>query len=59
MADYLSLAIGDASPQIVTTVIEIPRGSSNKYEYDKERQVFRLDRACFINRFGLKLETSA
>ncbi len=44
MTDYLSLAIGDASPQSVTTVIEIPRGSSNKYEYDKKRQVFKLDR---------------
>jgi inorganic pyrophosphatase len=47
MTDYLSLDIGDASPQIVTTVIEIPRGSSNKYEYDKKRHVFRLDRNLY------------
>lgn len=27
--------------------IEIPKGSSNKYEYDHERHVFMLDRALF------------
>jgi inorganic pyrophosphatase len=47
MTDYLSLDIGDASPQIVTTVIEVPRGSSNKYEYDKKRHVFKLDRNLY------------
>ena len=28
-------------------VIEIPRGSRNKYEYDHERNVIRLDRRLF------------
>jgi inorganic pyrophosphatase len=28
-------------------VIEIPRGSRNKYEYDHERGVFRLDRVLY------------
>ena len=27
--------------------IEIPRGSANKYEYDKKRRVFKLDRILF------------
>lgn len=44
MTDYLRLDIGERSPEIVTAVIEIPQGSSNKYEYDKKRQVFKLDR---------------
>jgi len=44
MTDYLRLGIGKHSPEIVTAVIEIPQGSSNKYEYDKRWQVFRLDR---------------
>jgi inorganic pyrophosphatase len=44
MTDYLSLRIGEESPEIVTAVIEIPLGSSNKYEYDKKLHVFRLDR---------------
>lgn len=44
MTDYLRLEIGDDAPNIVTVVIEIPRDSSNKYEYDKRRHVFKLDR---------------
>ncbi len=28
-------------------LIEIPKGSRNKYEYDKERQVIRFDRMLF------------
>ncbi|MFO7280911.1 MAG: inorganic diphosphatase [Thermoanaerobacterales bacterium] len=31
----------------IDVVIEIPRGSRNKYEYDHERHVFRLDRRLF------------
>jgi inorganic pyrophosphatase len=31
-------------PGIVEVVVEIPRGSRNKYEYDEAADVFRLDR---------------
>jgi inorganic pyrophosphatase len=31
-------------PEIVEIVVEIPRGSRNKYEYDEQAGVFRLDR---------------
>jgi inorganic pyrophosphatase len=31
-------------PEIVEIVVEIPRGSRNKYEYDERAGVFRLDR---------------
>ncbi|CAN5737888.1 inorganic diphosphatase [soil metagenome] len=31
----------------VDVIIEIPRGSRNKYEYDHERHVMRLDRRLF------------
>jgi inorganic pyrophosphatase len=31
----------------VEALIEIPRGSRNKYEYDHERGVFKLDRVLF------------
>ena len=31
-------------PEIVEVVVEIPRGSRNKYEYDEEARVYRLDR---------------
>jgi len=42
--DYLQLPIGDKAPEIVTAVVEIPQDSVNKYEYDKQLKVFRLDR---------------
>lgn len=32
---------------IVTVVIEIPKGSRNKYEYDKERKALKFDRMLF------------
>ena len=33
--------------QIIEVVIEIPKGSRNKYEFDHERHVMRLDRRLF------------
>lgn len=44
---YRKLPIGDNAPEEVNAVIEIPRGSSNKYEYDKQLGVFRLDRPLY------------
>jgi len=44
MTNYLSLPTGDGAPDEVNAVIEIPRGTTNKYEYDKQLHVFRLDR---------------
>lgn len=32
---------------LIDVVVEIPRGSRNKYEYDQRRQVIRLDRRLF------------
>ncbi|HYW72932.1 MAG TPA: inorganic diphosphatase [Pyrinomonadaceae bacterium] len=47
MTDYLALPTGDAAPAEVNAVIEIPRGDTNKYEYDKKLHVFRLDRTLY------------
>jgi inorganic pyrophosphatase len=47
MPNYLDLPIGESSPEIVTCVIEIPQGGINKYEYDKQLHVFRLDRSLY------------
>ncbi len=47
MTNYLSLPIGEGAPDEVNAVIEIPRGQTNKYEYDKQLQVFRLDRNLY------------
>ena len=38
---------GPHSPEIVRMIVEIPRHSSNKYEYDKTLGVFRLDRTLY------------
>lgn len=35
---------GTAADLTVDVVVEIPRGSRNKYEYDESRGVIRLDR---------------
>jgi len=39
--------IGAKAPEIVNTIIEIPRGATNKYEFDPELDVMRLDRVLF------------
>ncbi len=31
-------------PDVIEVVVEIPRGSRNKYEFDERAGVFRLDR---------------
>ena len=38
---------GSDIPDVVTAVIEVPKGSRNKYEYDKEREAFMLDRVLY------------
>ncbi len=38
---------GPDTPEIVRMIVEIPKNSSNKYEYDGNLGVFRLDRALY------------
>ena len=47
MTNYLTLPIGEGAPDEINAVIEIPRGQTNKYEYDKQLHVFRLDRNLY------------
>jgi inorganic pyrophosphatase len=47
MTDYTRLPIGDKAPERVNAVIEIPKDSVNKYEYDRKLHVFKLDRTLF------------
>lgn len=44
---YVELPIGDRAPEVVNVVVEIPKGSVNKYEYDSALNVFRLDRTLY------------
>ena len=47
MPNYLELPTGSNSPEVINAVIEIPYEGSNKYEYDKELHLFRLDRNLY------------
>ncbi len=42
-----SVSYGKNSPEIVTAIIEIPKGSKAKYELDKESGLLKLDRVLF------------
>jgi len=44
---WKDLPPGRTPPEVVTAVIEIPRGSRNKYELDKDSGLFRLDRVLY------------
>jgi len=39
------LTPGDKSPKTINVIIEIPKGSKNKYEIDKKTGIIKLDRA--------------
>lgn len=45
----ISPTTGDAS--VVNAIIEIPKGKRNKYEYDKDLEVFKLDRHLYSSSF--------
>lgn len=45
--NYKNLPIGDGSPKVVNAVVEIPKGSRNKYEYNMQLGVFQLDRVLY------------
>lgn len=38
---------GPKVPSIVNVIVEIPKGSQNKYEYDKKNNIIKLDRVLF------------
>lgn len=43
----LNVPIGPNPPEIVNVVVEIPRGSTNKYEVDAETGMIKLDRVLY------------
>ena len=47
MTNLYHLPAGPKAPDLIDVVIEVPMGSSNKYEYDPELNVFRLDRVLY------------
>jgi inorganic pyrophosphatase len=47
MHPWHDVDIGEEAPQIVWTVIEIPKGSKLKYELDKRSGLIKVDRVLF------------
>ncbi len=47
----MKLSIGSKAPEVCQAFIECPRGSQNKYEFDKEQEVIKLDRVLFSPMF--------
>ena len=39
--------MADGEKMVLTVLIEVPKGSRNKYEYDKERRLVKFDRMLF------------
>jgi len=50
-ADRRRKASEVSTDRTIEVIVEIPRGSRNKYEYDHERHVMRLDRRLFSATF--------
>ncbi len=44
---WKDLSPGPSVPEVVYAVIEIAKGSRNKYEYDKDMEAFALDRVLY------------
>lgn len=58
----MQLSIGSKAPEVCQALIEVPRGSQNKYEFDKGQGIVKLDRVLFSPMFypcdyGFFLET--
>lgn len=47
MNPWHDVSVGDNAPEIVTAVIEIPKGSKAKFEIDKVSGMIKLDRVLF------------
>lgn len=46
-----NLGPGPKPPELINCLVEIPKGGSNKYEFDLEREVFVLDRSLYGTMF--------
>lgn len=46
---YMSVPPGNDIPRVVNAIVEIPKGSRNKFEVDKKSGLIRLDRYLFAS----------
>lgn len=47
MNPWHDVQLGDNVPQVIPALIEVPKGSKNKYELDKDTGLIRVDRVLF------------
>ena len=47
MHPWHDVQLGDQVPELIPVVIEVPKGSKNKYELDKASGLLRVDRVLF------------
>src|ERR1700733_2925919 len=47
MSPWEKVPLESKAPETVNVIIEIPKGSQNKYEFDEELGVFKLDRVLY------------
>jgi len=47
MHPWHDVAIGERAPEIVSVIVEVPKGSKTKYELDKKSGLIRVDRVLF------------
>ena len=44
---WKSLPVGPHPPEVVYALVEVPKGSQNKYEYEKDLGIFAIDRVLY------------
>jgi inorganic pyrophosphatase len=49
MSPWEKIPLGEKAPEIVNVIIEIPKGSKNKYEFNEELGIFKLDRVLYAS----------
>ncbi len=47
MSPWENVPIGEKAPEAINVIIEIPKGSQNKIEFDEELGIFKLDRVIY------------
>ncbi len=47
MPNLKHLPIGDKAPEMINAIVEIPKGSRTKIEYDPDLGIFKLDRVLY------------
>lgn len=47
MNPWHDIESGPNVPGVINVIVEIPRGAQNKYEFDRKRNIIRLDRVLF------------